>query len=47
MQKYAIQIYVFKFVKSQNKFISYFEYSTTIIKKYANVTNPEPYILYN
>jgi len=32
-------MFVYKFVMSQNKFIS--EYSITIIKYYAHVTSPE------
>lgn len=28
----------------KNKLVSYFEYSTTIIKEYANATNFKPYL---
>lgn len=41
MQKFSLLIFVFMFVVSQNKFISYFKLFTGIIKEYANATSLE------
>lgn len=38
-------MFAFKFFKSQNKCLPYFEYATAKIKKYANTTIAEPYLL--
>lgn len=32
--KYTISIFIFKFIMTENQFLSYIEYSTTIIIEY-------------
>lgn len=40
--KYSIEIFVFRFVVSQNKFISYFDSYAVFVKKHANATSLKP-----
>lgn len=42
MTEYINLIFVYKFVMSQYKLLSYVEYSTATIKEHANATSSEP-----